>query len=35
MPGNDAILVEYQINVRYNTHARDGAAINDSLREAV
>ena len=24
-PGNDAILVVYQINARYNTYARDGA----------
>ena len=24
MPDNDAILVVYQINVRYNTYARDG-----------
>ena len=24
-PGNDAILVVYQINARYNTYARDSA----------
>ena len=24
-PGNNAILVVYQINTRYNTYARDGA----------
>ena len=24
-PGNDAILMVYQINARYNTYARDGA----------
>ena len=25
MPGNDAILVVYQIKARYNTYAHDGA----------
>ena len=25
MPGNNAILVVYQVNARYNTYARDGA----------
>ena len=25
MPGNDVILVAYQINAHYNTYARDGA----------
>ena len=24
-PGNDAIVMVYQINARYNTYARDGA----------
>ena len=32
-PGNNTIFVAYQINARYNTHARDGAfhGINYSL----
>ena len=45
-PGNDAILVVYQINARYNTYTCDGlyqlglrfvksTPINDSLKEAV
>ena len=25
MPGNNVIFMAYQINVCYNTHARDGA----------
>ena len=34
MPGNDAILMAYQINARYNTHACDDTRrhINYSLR---
>ena len=34
MPGDDAILVVYQINAHYSTHARDGACrcINYGLR---
>ena len=47
MPGNDAILVVYQINARYNTYAHDSVPyqlglcfvkstpINNSLKEAV
>ena len=45
-PGNDAILVVYQINARYNTYTRDGALslglrfvkstpIYNSLKEAI
>ena len=34
MPGNNAILMAYQINIRYNTRARDGTChhINYCLR---
>ena len=46
MPGNDAILVVYQINTRYNTYARippyqlgvhyvKSTPINNSLKEAI
>ena len=41
-PGNDALLVAYQINISYNTHARDSKLffvksipINDSLKETI
>ena len=41
MPGNNAILVVYQINTRYNTYAPKGLCvvqlilINDSLKEDI